>query len=104
MKTLTPTSPRAPSPANRKSNLMIDVNGSLQSWLDDYNIIAAAAFPESFRCVIFAPNECGKTFLLKNIIIRSIQFDILYIIGSTGNQYYDLNYGKTKAWSKTNIS
>ena len=104
MKTLTPTSPRATYPANSKTNFLIDVIGSLQSWLDDCNVVVAAAFPESFRCVIFGPCECGNTFLLKNLIMRSIQFDILYIIDPTGNQYDDLNYGKAKVWCKTKIS
>ena len=40
----------------------IDVNGSLQSWLDDDNIIVNASIPESFRCVIAGPSECGKSF------------------------------------------
>ena len=36
--------------------------------------------------------------------MSSIKFDILYIIGPTGNQYDHLNYRKAKAWYKTNIS
>ena len=40
--------------------LRIDVNGSLQSWLDDDNIIINASFPESFRCVSAGPSECEK--------------------------------------------
>ena len=69
-----------------------DVNGSLQSWLDDDNIIVNASFPESFRCVIAGPSECGKTFLLKNLFSVSIQFDRLYIIGPTCDQNEDLKY------------
>ena len=38
------------------------------------------------------PYECGKTVLLKNLFIPGIQFDRLYIIGPTGNQYNDLEY------------
>ena len=41
----------------------IKVNDSLQSWLDDDNVIFNASFPESFKCVISGPSECGKTFL-----------------------------------------
>ena len=70
--------------------LQIDVNKRLQSWLDDDNIIVKAIFSESFRCAIAGPSECGKTFLLKNLFLSSIQFDRLYIIGPTGDQYEDL--------------
>ena len=42
-------------------------------------------FPESFRCVIAGPSECGKTFLSKNLFLSRIQFDSLYIIGTTGD-------------------
>ena len=45
---------------------------------------------KSFRCVIADPIECGKTFLLKNLFLSSIQFDRLYIIDPTGDQYEDL--------------
>ena len=38
----------------------IDVILSLQSWLDDDNIIVNASFPESFRCVIAGFSECEK--------------------------------------------
>ena len=38
----------------------INVNGSLQSWLDDDNIIVNAILTESFRCVIDGPSEFGK--------------------------------------------
>ena len=48
--------------SNSGTASQIDVNGSLQSWLDDDNIIVNASFPESFRCVIAGPSECGKTF------------------------------------------
>ena len=70
----------------------VDVNGSLKSWLEDDNIIVIASFPESFRSVIAGPSECGKTFLLKNLFLSSIQFDRLYIIGPTGDLYEDLKY------------
>ena len=48
--------------------------------------------PENLRCIIAGPSECGKTVLLKNLFIPGIQFDRLYIIGPTGNQYNDLEY------------
>ena len=69
----------------RKRALQINVNVSLQSWLDDDNIIVNAPFPESFTFVISGPSECGKTFFLKNLFISSIHFERLYIIGATGN-------------------
>ena len=70
----------------------IDANGSLQSWLDNDNKIVNASIPESFRCLIAGASECGKIFLLNNLILSSIQFDRLYIIGPTGDQYEDLKY------------
>ena len=70
--------------------MKIDVHESLQSWLDDDNIIVKALFPENFRCVKAGPSECGRTFLLENLILSSIQFDMLYIIGPTGDQNEDL--------------
>ena len=48
--------------------------------------------PKNLRCIIAGPSECGKTVLLKHLFIPGIQFDILYIIGPTGNQYNDLEY------------
>ena len=33
------------------NNISIIVNRSLQSWLDDDNIIVKAMFPENFRCI-----------------------------------------------------
>ena len=77
---------------NGEPRLQVNVNDSIQSWLDDDNINVNASFPKSFRCVISGPSECGKTFLLKNLFISSIHFDRLYIIGPTGNQYDDLKY------------
>ena len=74
------------------SNLLIDVNGSLQSWLNNPNINVAAIFPENFRCIISGPSECGKTFLIKNLILDDVDFDKFYIIATTGNQYNDLEY------------
>ena len=71
---------------------MINANGSLQSWITDSNITVYAPFPKNLRCIIAGPSECGKTVLLKNLFIPGIQFDILYIIGPTGNQYNDLEY------------
>ena len=72
--------------------LLNDVNRSLQSWLDDDNIIVDAPFPENLRCVIAGPVECGKIVLLKYLIILGIYFDRVYIIGPTGDQYDDLKY------------
>ena len=80
------------SPINEGSNLLIDVNDSLQSWLNNPNINVAAIFPENFRCIISGPSECGKTLLLKNLILNGVDFDKLYIIGPTGNQYNDLEF------------
>ena len=64
---------------NGIDNISINFNGSLQSWLDDENIIVNAIFPENFRCIISGPSECGKTFLLKNLVMNSIHFGNLYI-------------------------
>ena len=41
----------------------IKVTDSLQSWLDDDNVIVNVSFPKSFECVISGRSECGKTFL-----------------------------------------
>ena len=76
---------------SRVSPLQINVNGSLRSWLDNANIIVNAIFTESFSCVIAGPSECGKTFLLKNLFLGSINFDSLYIIGSTGDHLITIN-------------
>ena len=70
--------------------LQVDVNWRVQSWLDDDKIIVKAIFPESFGCVIAGSSECGKTFLLRNLFLSRIQFDRLYIIGPTGDQFEDL--------------
>ena len=78
------------------SNLLIDVNDSLQSWLNNPTINVAAIFPENFRCIISGPSQCGKTFLLKNLNLDFVDFDKLYIIGTTGNQYKDLEYKDIK--------
>ena len=51
----------------------------------DDNIITEAAFPDNFRCIKSGPSECGKTFLSKKIILASMYFDKLYIIGPTGD-------------------
>ena len=48
------------------NTISININEDLQSWLNDDNIITEATLPENFRCIISAPSECGKTFLLKN--------------------------------------
>ena len=49
-----------------------------------------AIFHENFRCIISGPCEFGKPFLLKNLVMTRIQFDKLYIIGPTGDQYNDM--------------
>ena len=67
----------------------ISINEDLQSWLND-DIITEATLPENFRCLISGPSECGKTLLLKKLILASIYFDKLYIIGPTGYQYQGL--------------
>ena len=54
------------------NNISINVNESLLSWLDYDNIIFKAIFPENFRYIISGPSECGKTFLLKNLVMTSI--------------------------------
>ena len=87
-----PKASRLRAPVNSKGNLFINVNGSLQSWITDSNIMVYAPFPENLRCIITGPGECGKTVLLKNLFIPGIHFDRLYIIGPTGNQYNDLEY------------
>ena len=69
------------------NNISVNINEDLQSWLNDDNIITEATLPENFRCIISGPSECGKTFLLKKLILARIYFDKLYIIGPTGDQY-----------------
>ena len=75
------------SPTN---NISVNINEDLQSRLNDDNIITEAAFPDNFRCITSGPSECGKTFLLKKLILASIYFDKLYIIFPTGDQYNGL--------------
>ena len=82
------------SPTN---NISVNVNEDLKSWLNDDDIITEAAFPDNFRCIISGPSECGKTFLLKKLILASIYFDKLYIIGPTGDQYNGLEKINDKA-------
>ena len=79
------------------NNISININEDLQSWLNDDNIITEATLPENLRCIISGPSECGKTFLLKKLILASIYFDKLYIIGPTGNQYQGLEKINSKA-------
>ena len=55
--------------------------------MSDEEIFVNAAFPENFRCIVSEPSECGKTFLLKELIISNINFDEIFIIGPTGDQY-----------------
>ena len=68
------------------SPISLNINDDLQSWLIDVDITTEAAFPNNFRCIISVPSECGKTFLLKKLILANIYFDKLYIIGPTGDQ------------------
>ena len=79
------------------SDISVNINDDLQSWLNDDNIITEATFPDKFRCIICGPSECGKTFLLKKLILASIYFDKLYIIGPTGDQYNGLERINQKA-------
>ena len=58
--------------------------------INDDDITTEATFPDNFRCIISGPSECGKTFLLKKLILASIYFDKLYIIGPAGDQYNGL--------------
>ena len=46
-------------------------------------------FLDHFRCIISGPRECGKTCLLQNLVIDSIYFDKLYILGPNCDQYED---------------
>ena len=62
------------------SDISININEDLQSWLNDDDIITEAEFQDNFRCIISGPSECGKTFLLKKLTLASIYFDKLYII------------------------
>ena len=87
--------PNNNSPTN---SISININNDLYSWLnDDDDIITEAAFPDNFRCIISGPSECGKTFLLKKLILAGIYFDKLYIIGPTGDQYHGIERITPKA-------
>ena len=86
--------PNKNSPTN---SISINTNDDLQSWLNDDDIITEATFPNNFKFIIYGPSECGKTFLLKKLILASIFFDKLYIIGPTGDQYEDLERINPKA-------
>ena len=79
------------------SPISININNDLYSWLNDDDIITEAAFPDNFRCIKSGPSECGKTFLLKKLILASIYFDKLYIIGPTGDQYHGIERINPKA-------
>ena len=79
------------------NTISININEDLQSWLNDDGIITEVTFPDNFRCIISGPSECGKTFLLKKLILASIYFDKLYIIGPTGDHYNGLERIKPKA-------
>ena len=59
-------------PTNKEclsNNTSINTNEDLQSWLNDDDIITEATFPDNFRCIISGPSECGKTFLIKKLIL-----------------------------------
>ena len=87
--------PNNNSPTN---SISININNDLYSRLnDDDDIITEAAFPDNFRCIISGPSECGRTFLLKKLILASICFDKLYIIGPTGDQYNGIERINPKA-------
>ena len=79
------------------SLISVKINDDLYSWLNDDGIITEAAFTDNFRCIISGPSECGKTFLLKKLILAIIYFDKLYIIGSTGDQYHGIERINPKA-------
>ena len=82
---------------NKENKLSINNNGDLQSWSDGDDIIFNAIFPENFRCIIFDPSECGKTFLIKEIIICYIYFTKLYIRCLTSDQYEGVEQYNYKA-------
>ena len=77
--------------------ISIDINKDLESWLEDEDIFVDAIFPDSFRCIISGPSECGKTFLLKNLKIGSIYGDKIHIRGHTGDQYEGVESVNDKA-------
>ena len=79
------------------SNNISVIIEDLQSWLNDGNIITEAAFPDNLRCIKSGPSECSKAFLLKKLILASIYFHKLYIIGPTGDQYNGLERINPKA-------
>ena len=66
------------------NSISININDDLQSWLTDDDISTETEFPDNFRCIKSGPRECGRTFLLKKLILASIYFDKLYLIGPTG--------------------
>ena len=86
-----------PNNNSATNNISVNINEDLQSWLNDDDIITEATFPDNFRCIISGPSQCGKTFLLKKLILASIYFDKLYIIGPTGDQYNGLERKNPKA-------
>ena len=92
MKNIKKDKPNNNSPTNN-----ISVNINLQSWLNDDDIFTETTFPDNFRFILSGPSECGKTFLLKKLILASIYFDKLYIIGPTGDQYNGLERINPKA-------
>ena len=61
-----------PNNITHTGDISVNIYDDLQSWLNDDNIITEAAFPDNFRCIISGPSECGKTILLKKLILASI--------------------------------
>ena len=62
---------------NPSISISIDVNGSLQSWLSDEDIIVNAASPENLIPILSGSSEFGKTFLLRDLITGNVYFDKL---------------------------
>ena len=59
------------------NTISININEGLQLWRNDDKIITEATLQENFRFIISGPSECGKTFLLKKLILSCIYFDKL---------------------------
>ena len=45
--------------------------------------------PESFRFLIVGPSNCGKTHLLKNMLLPNCEYNNCFIVGPTSYQYKD---------------
>ena len=59
---------------------MTPTSKDLKIWLADKDIITIAVYPENFICMILSPSECGKTFLLKELITGNIYIYIYIYI------------------------